>query len=188
MKPDETVLQNGTGDELDDEIEIDAETRDYRPTDAPALRALFVDAIRSTAREHYSEAQCAAWASFADDEAAFTAFLNDGWIRVLDDDEGVLGFAQMNFPCELTMLYTAPQAARCGVASLLMEDMLMLGEAMGATHIEAQASLLARPLLERFGFVCTGGEVVERAGEKLERFCMQRAIKSTPPKKKSKKA
>jgi putative acetyltransferase len=174
--------------ELEDDLDDAPESRDYRPADAPALRQLFIDAIRTTAAEHYSEAQCAAWASFAEDEAAFTAYLNDGWIRVLEDEDGILGFAQMNFPGELAMLYTSPEAARCGVASLLMEDMLMLGEAMGTAQLEAKASLLARPLLERFGFVCTGTEIVERAGEKLERFCMQRSMQLAQTKKKPRKA
>ena len=199
MKPEDTKQTISFEDEVEDAFDDeqdnaadedgDFDTRDYRPEDAPAVIQIFRDAINEIAAEHYSAEQRTAWACSADDAEAFTRFLAEGWIRVAEDDEGLLGFAQMNFPGELAMLYTAPRAARCGIATALLEDMMPLGEAMGAAHIDAHASALARGLLERFGFVSIAEEVVERAGVQLSRTHMRRTLQSSAPqKKKARKA
>lgn len=152
-------------------------TRDFRREDAPGLIAVFRAAVIETAAIRYSAEQRAAWAASADDATRFTQALVDGWVRVAEDTQGLIGFAQMDFPGELTMLYTAPRAGRCGVATALMEDMLPLAEAMGSAHVDAHASALARPLLERFGFKVVSEESVLRAGVSLARWHMQRNMR-----------
>ncbi|GAA5170018.1 GNAT family N-acetyltransferase [Viridibacterium curvum] len=151
-------------------------TRDFRREDAPGLIALFRAAVLETAAAHYDAAQCAAWAAAADDETRFTQALVDGWVRVAEDSAGLIGFAQMDLPGELSMLYTAPRAARCSVATALLEDMMPLAEAMGAAQIDAHASAMARPLLERFGFKTVAEESVVRNGATLTRWHMQRSV------------
>lgn len=155
------------------------ETCDFRPDDVAEIAQVFRDAIGITARDSYSLEQLNAWAKSADDEEAFAAALNEGWVRIAVDEQGIVGFAQINMPGHIAMLYTAPRAARQGVATLLMDDMLTLGEAMGAQTITADASELARPLFEHFGFVAQGVEVVERHGVSFARHRMQRSMKRT---------
>jgi putative acetyltransferase len=148
------------------------ETCDFGAADVPEIAQLFRDAIRITAASEYSPEQLAAWEKSADNEEAFAAALNEGWVRIAVDDAGIAGFAQMNMPGHLAMLYTAPRVARQGVATLLMDDMLMLAGAMGAKTITVEASNLARAFLARFGFVDTGTEVVERHGVSFTRHLM----------------
>ncbi|HSD40049.1 MAG TPA: GNAT family N-acetyltransferase [Rhodocyclaceae bacterium] len=164
--------------EPDSDSDADFETCDFNPADAPELARLFRDAIKITAASDYSTEQLAAWEKSADDEAAFAAALNEGWVRIAVDDEGIVGFAQLNMPGHLAMLYTAPRAARRGVATLLMDDMHMLAAAMGAKKITVEASSLARAFLAKEGFSDTGTEVVERHGVSFTRYLM--AIKTRP--------
>jgi putative acetyltransferase len=155
----------------------DFETCDFRPEDVAEIAQLFRDAISVTAANAYSPQQLAAWAKSADDESAFSLALNEGWVRIAVDDDGIIGFAQINMPGHIAMLYTAPRAARRGVATQLLDDMLVLGEAMGAQNITTEASSIARPLFAHFGFVDQGEEVVERHGERFTRYRMQRSMK-----------
>ncbi|MEC5384206.1 GNAT family N-acetyltransferase [Uliginosibacterium sp. H3] len=148
------------------------ETCDFNVADAAELAQIFRDAINVSAASEYSPEQLAAWARSADDEAAFAAALSEGWVRIAVDDEGIVGFAQLNMPGHLAMLYTAPRAARQGVATLLMDDMHMLAGAMGAKTITAEASSLARAFLATQGFRDTGTEVVERHGVSFTRYLM----------------
>jgi putative acetyltransferase len=154
------------------------ESCDFNPADAPELASLFREAIRVTAASDYSPEQLAAWEKSADDEAAFCAALNEGWVRIAVDDKGIVGFAQLNMPGHLAMLYTAPRAARRGVATLLMDDMHMLAAAMGAKKITAEASSLEHAFLAKQGFADAGTEVVERHGVRFTRHLM--AIKTRP--------
>ncbi|MDB5799978.1 MAG: family N-acetyltransferase [Rhodocyclales bacterium] len=162
----------------DDEPEnADFETCDFGVEDVAEIAQLFRDAIRVTAAGAYSPEQLAAWAGSADDEDAFAAALNAGWVRVAVDDVGIVGFAQINMPGHIAMLYTAPRVARRGVATLLLDDMLVLGEAMGATKITVDASIVGRPLFAHFGFVEECEELVERHGISFKRYRMQRSMK-----------
>jgi len=153
------------------------ETCDFRPDDVAEIAQVFKNSIRITASKAYSPEQLAAWAKSADDEETFAAALNEGWVRIAVDEQGIVGFAQIDMPGHIAMLYTAPRAARRGVATLLMDDMLTLGEAMGAHAITADASELAHALFIHFGFVEQGVEVVERHGVSIKRHRMQRLMK-----------
>lgn len=129
------------------------QTRDYRPEDAPALAALYREAILETGRAAYSEAQCAAWAAAADDQPAWASRLQDDWVRVAEDATGRLaGFGAIRLPGRIDLLFVAPHAGRQGVAALLLDDLLALAAAMGAREIDVEASELARPFFERHGF------------------------------------
>lgn len=150
-------------------------TRDYRPADAPALAAIYRAAILETARIAYTPEQCAAWAAAADDEAAWAARLQDNWVRVATDGEGrIAGFGGILVPGRIDLLFTAPAFSRQGVASLILADLLELGAAMGARHIEATASELARPFFERHGFRLLESGEHERAGQRLRCHQMMR--------------
>jgi putative acetyltransferase len=147
--------------------------RDYRPGDAAALATVFRDAVCITGAAAYNEPQVKAWAALADNLDAFTSSLDTGWVRVALDEHGCVGFGQINMPGHLAMLYTAPRAARKGVASAILDDLAMLGEAMGARSLTADASHLARPLLLKRGFGEVAREEVERDGVVFERFRME---------------
>ncbi|HEX5125635.1 MAG TPA: GNAT family N-acetyltransferase [Rhodocyclaceae bacterium] len=127
-------------------------TRDYRPADAQTLVALFREAILAMGPNAYDDAECKAWAARADDEAAFVRRLTDTWVRVAENDDGIVGFGSIVEPGHIDLLFTAPRAARQGVASLLLEDLVFLGAAMGAKILTVDASRLARPLFLKHGF------------------------------------
>ncbi|GAB4062773.1 GNAT family N-acetyltransferase [Uliginosibacterium sediminicola] len=163
-------------DEADEDFEEGIDTRDYRPADAPALAAVFRAAIDESAAAHYSAEQRAAWAAAADDAAGFAQALDEGWVRVALDGEEIIGFAQINLPGHIAMLYTLPDAGRCGVATQLLDDMLQLGEAMAAREITADVSLTALALFRYFGFEDLGQEILSVRGAELPRHRMRRKM------------
>lgn len=172
-----TTANDDEASKADADQEAAFETCDFRQEDIAELAQVFRDAIVVTAADAYSPEQRLAWAASADDLAAFAALIEEGWVRIAVDDEGIVGFAQINMPGHIAMLYTAPRAARQGVACLLMEDMLVLAEAMGAEELTAESSIVARPLFEYFGFIDQGVETVECNGISLARHRMQRSMK-----------
>ncbi|MFT3735860.1 MAG: GNAT family N-acetyltransferase [Rhodocyclaceae bacterium] len=161
-------------------------TRDYRPDDAEALAEIFRDSIAHAAAPHYSAEQATAWASGADEEG-FAAGLADSWTRVAcevgsdaDGDDALgepLGFAAISMPGHIEYLYVAPEVMRQGIAGLLMEDMLALGEAMGAAALTADVSQVAHAFFLKQGFVDVAAETVERQGQQLTRFRMQKRMR-----------
>lgn len=143
-------------------------TRDYRPDDAPALAALYRAAILETGRAAYTAAQCAAWAAAIDDATAWAARLQEDWVRVAEDEAGqIAGFGAIRLPGRIDLLFTAPSCSRCGVAGLILDDLLALAAAMGAAEIDVEASELARPFFERHGFRLLGSGTHTRGDQQL---------------------
>ncbi|MEC5399377.1 GNAT family N-acetyltransferase [Uliginosibacterium sp. H1] len=150
--------------------------RDYRPADAASLAAIYRQAVQVTAAAAYDATQTAAWARFAEDEVAFATTLGEGWVRVAEDADGICGFAQVNLPGHLHLLYVAPRAGRRGVATALLEDCYFLAAAMGAAVMTVDASLVAQPMLLKLGFVVKAEEQVEREGVSFRRFRMEKRL------------
>ncbi|MDP5238885.1 GNAT family N-acetyltransferase [Uliginosibacterium sp. 31-16] len=146
----------------------EASTRDYRPTDAPALAAVYRAAILETGASAYTAEQCAAWAATADDAAAWAQRLQDNWVRVAEDETGeILGFGGILMPGTIDLLFVAPEANRQGVGSLILDDLLELAAAMGAKQVRAIASNLSKPFFEKHGFKLVESGEHERCGQSL---------------------
>ncbi|MFA9441924.1 GNAT family N-acetyltransferase [Uliginosibacterium sp. sgz301328] len=163
--------------------EADFGTRDYRASDAEEVRQVFRAAVLETGLAAYTPEQVQAWAARADDAAAFAAQRDAGWVRVAFDDDGIIGFGQIDMPGHVAMLFTHPRASRRGVARALLDDLVMLAEAMGARSVTVDASRVARPFFARHGFGEISSEVVTLGDQALERFRMEATIGSPARKK-----
>jgi len=143
-------------------------TRDYHPADAPALAAVYRAAILETGRSAYSTEQCAGWATSAEDPTAWAQRLQDAWVRVaVDDTDEIVGFGGILMPGHIDLLFTAPDANRMGVASLILADLLELAAAMGAKQITTDACNLSKPFFEKHGFKLVESGEHCRCGQSL---------------------
>jgi putative acetyltransferase len=153
------------------------EWRPYVPgRDAASVAALFRAAVTTLAATHYDAVQRAAWAASADDLAAFDARLARGTTLVAVRGGVNVAFGQLFPPDHVEMLYVAPQWARRGVASALLERLEAAALGQGASVLRAEASALARPVFERAGFSLVVPEVVSRGGVSLQRFQMAKPL------------
>jgi putative acetyltransferase len=126
--------------------------RPYLPADAPLLAEIFVASIEELAADDYDEDQRIAWASAADDEAAFAARLAGALTLVATVEGEAVGFASLAGGERIDMLYVHPDAARQGVATALIDALERLAAARGAKSLTVDASDTARALFERRGF------------------------------------
>src|ERR671933_2635300 len=84
--------------------------RPYLPADAPVLAEIYQASIEELTGDDYSEAQQAAWASLADDEAAFAQRLAGGLTLVATVDGQPAGFASLKGNETVDLLYVHPDA------------------------------------------------------------------------------
>lgn len=131
--------------------------RPYRDQDATATRAVFERAVRITASADYTPQQVDAWAPVSLDASAFAAWAAaraaaETTVAVNDDDE-VVGFSDLVQSTLLDMLYVDPSVGWRGVGSALVRHVVSLAREGGADAVDTYASLTARPLFERHGFV-----------------------------------
>ncbi|MFT4171875.1 MAG: GNAT family N-acetyltransferase [Rhodocyclaceae bacterium] len=164
-------------DQTDDDVAPPFTTRDYRAQDAEALRALCREAIVETGASAYTEAQLLAWAAHAcDDAQQFAERREQGWVRIAIDENGIVGFGQIDLPGHISMLFVAPHAGRQGVAGALLDDLVMLAEAMGARSVTVDASRIAQPFFLKHGFGEISTETVDIDGQQLTRCRMEARV------------
>jgi putative acetyltransferase len=150
--------------------------RASRPDDLPALAALFQAAIHGQGATEYDADQRAVWASLGGDLEAFGARMAKLQVVVAEQDGLLLGFLGYALDGHVDFLYVAPTAARQGVATALYRRVEEALQAAGVTALYTEASKVARPFFARQGFTVVEAQVVERGGQRLERFAMRKAL------------
>ena len=114
--------------------------RPFLPADTPLLREIFRDSIADLTADDYTEAQQEAWASAADDEAAFGKKLASELTLVATLEGSPVGFAALEGKDKIDMLYVHPAAAGQGVGAMLIDALEKLAGAprRGQAHRRRQ--------------------------------------------------
>lgn len=153
-----------------------AALRPYLPADTPVLAAIFVAAIEELTGDDYSEAQQQAWASAADDEAAFGKRLAAQLTLIATLQNSPVGFASLRGADHIDLLYVHPGAAGQGVASMLCEALEKLAGARGAKNLTVDASDNAAEFFQKRGYVGMQRNTVTVNGEWLANTTMQKTL------------
>ena len=156
--------------------------RPYIPADARRCAEIFRSAIDELAADDYSADQRDAWASRADDEAAFGKGLAAMLTLIALIDGEAAGFASLKGADVIDMLYVDPDHAREGAATALVDALTKLAAARGASKLTTEASEVARPVFEKLGFVAERRNVVNINGEWLANTTMTKALGPERPK------
>jgi putative acetyltransferase len=150
--------------------------RPYLPADAPRLAAIFREAVEELTIDEYDEAQRAAWASAADDVAAFGARLGSMLTLVAAEDGKAMAFASLEDNEMIAMLYVHPDAAGRGFARALADALERLAAARGATTLKTDASDVSRGFFQHRGYAATQRNSVMCAGEWLANTTMIKTL------------
>ncbi|MGO4194451.1 GNAT family N-acetyltransferase [Rhizobium sp. YAF28] len=151
--------------------------RPYTPGDSDATIEIFLRAIREVSSRDYSPAQINAWAQVEDPAKwAERRISRPAWIA--DIDGKPVGFSDLIADGCLDMMFVHPEFQGLGVASRLLARVEQETLASGMERIYTHASLTARPFFERKGFVVVTQQTVEKRGQKLDNFVME---KFSPP-------
>lgn len=151
--------------------------RPYLPADAEDVADVFRLAIEVLAEEDYSDDQRAAWMSRADEGSDFAARLGKGLTLVVaGEDDGIVGFGTLKDNTHVEYLFTRPDFARQGVASLIMDALEKLAAARGTAKLTTDASDTAQPFFAARGYVATQRNTVSIDGEWLANTTMEKAL------------
>jgi len=154
--------------------------RPYLPADAKRCAEIFRSSIEELASDDYDEDQREAWASRADDEAAFGARLAEALTLLALIDGGVAGFASLKDGETIDMLFVDPEFARQGVGRTLVDALTKLAEARGAKRLIVEASDTAKPLFDRLGFAAQKRNLVRTDDQWLANTTMMKTFGAAP--------
>jgi putative acetyltransferase len=150
--------------------------RPYLPADAPLVAEIFRASVAELAADDYSEAQRDAWASAADDEAAFAKRLGAQLTLIATLGGAPVGFASLKDSAGIDMLYVHPAATGQGAASMLLDALEKLAAARGAARLTVEASDTAQDFFQRRGYAPMQRNSVSCGGEWLASTTMQKPL------------
>jgi len=158
-----------------------ARLRPFLPADATALADVFRTSIEILAEDDYSDAQREAWAAASDDVEDFGQWLGGMLTLVVEDDSGPVGFAALEDNTMIALLYTRPDFARRGVASLLCDALEKLAAARGTSLLLTDASDTSQPFFAARGYTPVKRNTILRNGEWLGNTTMQKKLEPVRP-------
>lgn len=154
--------------------------RDYRPRDADSTLALFQRAVREVAARDYTPAQLEAWAGDMDQRVwAHSLERQCTWVAMWGST--LAGFASLNDHGHIDMMFVSPEHQRRGVASTLLMTAEQAVRQRGMNRMTTEASLTALPFFKARGFEVVKAQEIERRGQVLRNFRMQKCLKKIKP-------
>jgi putative acetyltransferase len=150
--------------------------RPMLPADAGLLAQIFQASVEDLTGEDYNEAQQAAWASAADDVAAFAERLAGQLTLVATMNGSVIGFVSLAGADTIDMLYVHPAVAGQGVGAMLMDAVEKITSARGAAKLFVDASDTARGFFEKRGYVAQQRNTVTVGGEWLANTTLHKPL------------
>ncbi|KRB50434.1 acetyltransferase [Rhizobium sp. Root708] len=163
-----------TGDDISSSKSLPT-IRLYTPDDCDATVEIFLRAIREVASKDYGTAEIDAWAKVEDREAwAARRASRPTWIAEIDGRPA--GFTDLEPDGHLDMMFVHPDYQGMGIASRLLQAVETQARIWALSRLFAEASLTARPFFERRGFVLIAEQSVEKRGQRLTNFRMEKRI------------
>ena len=155
--------------------------RPFLAEDAAVVAEIFRASIAQLTGDDYSEAQQGAWASTADDVAAFAKKLGRQLTLVATMAGSPVGFASLEGRDKIDMLYVHPGAAGHGAGAMLADALEKLAGGRGAEKLTVDASDTARGFFEKRGYVAQQRNSISMGDEWLANTTMSKQLKGPKP-------
>jgi len=150
--------------------------RPYLPDDTPVLADIFRASIEGLAADDYSETQVDAWAAAADDEEGFEARLGASLALVATMEGSPVGFATLDAPGHIDLLYVHPAVVGKGVGTMLVDALEKLAVARGTKKLTVEASDNALDFFRKRGFKAMQRNSVPLGGEWFANTTMEKPL------------
>ena len=147
----------------------------YSSSDLKQIIKLFRETVTEVNAADYTEEQCKAWVSAADDPDGWGRSLAANYTVVALEDGGIIGFGDIDSLGYLNRLYIHKDHQRKGAATLIvgaLEEHAFTSR--GLDMVYTQASITARPFFLRRGYGIKSENRTARQGRILLNYSMEK--------------
>lgn len=150
--------------------------REYQPSDAEILAAIYRDAVIGIGATAYNAKQIEVWSSFPEDLEEFRYLLSQGFTIVALDAGQLVAFGQLNPLDHVAFLYTATRVGRKGYATKIYQQLEDYAITQNVPRLHTEASHISKHFFLKMGFSVVEMEIVDRKNTQFERFKMEKII------------
>ncbi|MEH2280970.1 MAG: GNAT family N-acetyltransferase [Nostoc sp.] len=152
--------------------------RIYEIADTEEIMKLFYDTIHEVNIHDYTEEQVAAWAPGNMDIEVWIKSLGSKFTYVAEEQSKIIGFGELEANGHIDRFYCHKDFQRKGVGKKILEQIELKATSCGVKKLFTEASITAKPFFESQGFFVIKKQEVERRGQKLINFVMEKHLKN----------
>ena len=145
---------------------------EYTPEHYKEIANLFTKAVHEIDGAIYNKKQKNAWAPQPIDYNKWEDRLARTKPFILFINNQVAAFIELDADGHIDCAYVLPEYQRQGVASRLLKHVFDVAEKTGLTALTVEASMVAKPFFEAFGFIVKNENKVFRNGAVLINYSM----------------
>ncbi|NJM60719.1 MAG: GNAT family N-acetyltransferase [Oscillatoriales cyanobacterium RU_3_3] len=150
--------------------------RTYEIGDTQEIVKLFYDTVHEINLRDYTKAQVDAWAPADIDIESWTKSLSSKFTFVAEEGGKIAGFGELEANGHIDRFYCHKDFQRKGVGTQILEQIELQAKTSGMHKLFTEASITAKSFFESKGFTVLKQQEVERRGQKLVNFVMEKII------------
>ncbi|MBX7256469.1 MAG: GNAT family N-acetyltransferase [Candidatus Hydrogenedentes bacterium] len=150
--------------------------RDFLRDDTEAIVRLYVETVRRVNSRDYAPEQIAAWAPDDVNIDEWQERLDNRYTYVAEMEGKIVGFIDLEPRGCIDCIYCHAEHQGEGIGTALLARCEKHAKAMGLGRLYTEASITARPFLEKHGYTVTEEHEVTRKGVRFTNFHMEKRI------------
>ena len=150
--------------------------RTYETSDTEAIMQLFYDTVHEVNIRDYTQEQVDAWAPTNMDADLWTDSLKHKYSYVAEEGTQIIGFGELEDNGHIDRFYCHKDFQGKGVGTQILQQIESKARSLGIQKLFTEASITAKPFFEKRGFTTVRQQEVERRGQKLINFVMEKTI------------
>ncbi|MBD2245504.1 GNAT family N-acetyltransferase [Nostoc sp. FACHB-888] len=150
--------------------------RIYEITDTEEIMKLFYNTIHEVNIRDYTQEQVDAWAPANMDIDVWIKDLESKFTYVAEEQGKIIGFGELEANGHIDRFYCHKDFQRKGVGKKILEQLELKAKSLEIENLFTEASITAKPFFERQNFIVVKQQEVERRGQKLINFIMEKPI------------
>ena len=153
---------------------LNMKVRRYEIGDTEQIIQLFYNTIHAVNIRDYTKAQVNAWTSVNMDVEVWTNSLKSKFTYVAEKDGKIIGFGELEANGHIDRFYCHKDFQGQGVGTKIFEQIELTARDLKINKLFVEASITAKPFFEKKQFIVVKKQEVERGGQKLINFVMEK--------------
>lgn len=154
--------------------------RMYRSEDCKEIVELFYNTVHSVNAKDYNKAQLDAWAPKDINISKWDKSLLEHYSIVIEDNSIIIGFGDLDINGYFDRLYVHRDYQWAYVATRILNEIEKYAQENEIKVITTHSSITAKPFFEKQGYKVVKEQVVERKGQILKNFIMEKTLIFNP--------